>query len=132
MTHEEDPSEARAMPGTVATSWFDALWRGFRHRCPRCDHAGILEGFLRIRPRCVGCGLELGEFRADDAPPYFTIFIVGHLIVPAVLLVERLWAPALWLQALIWIPATLALTLALLPRVKGAVIGWHWAAGIKG
>lgn len=132
MTDEHLISEARHAPGAAANGWFDALWRGFRHRCPRCDHAGMLEGFLRIRPECSGCGLKLAEFRADDAPPYFTIFIVGHLIVPAVLVVERVWAPALWLQALVWVPATLLLTLMLLPRIKGAVIGWHWAAGIKG
>ena len=50
----------------------------------------------------------------------------------ALLLVERTWAPALWLQAAIWVPTTLALSLALLPRIKGAVIGWQYAAGIRG
>jgi uncharacterized protein (DUF983 family) len=32
----------------------------------------------------------------------------------------------------IWIPATLVLSLLLLPRIKGAVIGWQFAAGIRG
>jgi uncharacterized protein (DUF983 family) len=112
--------------------WAGALWRGFTNRCPCCGTRGLRAGFLRLRPRCDGCGLELGGFRADDAPPYFTILAVGHLVVPAMLMVERNWAPDLWLQAAIWLPTTLALTLLLLPPIKGAVVGCLWAAGIRG
>ena len=125
-------SEDASSPAASRTGWLGALWRGFTNRCPCCGQAGLREGFLRIRPRCGGCGLNLAEFRADDAPPYFTIFIVGHIIVPAVLVVERVWAPDLWLQAALWVPATLGLSLLLLPRVKGAVIGAQYAAGIRG
>lgn len=110
----------------------DALWRGFRHRCPRCGERGLLESFLRVRARCSSCDLDIGSYRSDDAPPYFTIVIVGHLIVPAVLMVEKWLAPDLWVQAAIWVPLTLLMTLWLLPRVKGAVIGWQWAVGVKG
>ena len=49
--------------------WAGALWRGFTNRCPCCGTRGLRAGFLRLRPRCDGCGLELGGFRADDAPP---------------------------------------------------------------
>ena len=36
--------------------------------------------------------------RADDAPPYFTIFVTGHLLVPPVLIVlvddlRKAWRP---------------------------------------
>jgi len=113
-------------------SWSRALWRGFRNRCPSCGRNGMRDGFLRLRPACAHCGLAFSEFRADDAPPYFTILAVGHIVVPSVLFVERGWAPPLWAQAMAWIPITLALALLLLPRIKGAVIGAHWAAGIRG
>lgn len=110
----------------------DALWRGFQRRCPRCGKGGLLESFLRVRSHCSHCGLDIGSYRSDDAPPYFTIVIVGHLIVPLVLIVEKWLAPELWIQMAIWVPLTLLLTLALLPRVKGAVIGWQWAIGVRG
>jgi uncharacterized protein (DUF983 family) len=119
-------------PVQPPTGWFAAAVRGFAGRCPRCGHRGLRTGFLRVRETCAGCGLELGAIRADDAPPYFTIFVVGHLVIPGVLMAERIWTPALWLQTAFWVPATLALTLALLPRIKGAVIGWQFAAGIRG
>jgi uncharacterized protein (DUF983 family) len=92
----------------------------------------LYRAFLKVRPHCSACGHALDVYRSDDAPPYFTILIVGHLIVPSVLMSEKWAAPAEWVQIAIWVPLTLGLTLALLPRVKGAVIGAHWAASITG
>ncbi len=115
-----------------ARDWTTALRRGFARRCPACGQGDLFHGLLRVAPSCARCGLATGEFRSDDAPPYFTILIVGHLVVPAVLLIEKFFAPALWLQAALWIPLTLALTMLVLPRVKGVVIGWLFATGIKG
>ncbi len=34
------------------------------------------------RPECPNCHAPLGLARADDAPPYFTILIVGHIVIP--------------------------------------------------
>lgn len=70
--------------------------------------------------------------RADDAPPYFTIFIVGHIVIPLLLLVERVWRPELWVHFSIWLPLTLLLTLWLLPRTKGATVGMQWAFRMHG
>jgi uncharacterized protein (DUF983 family) len=110
----------------------DALRRGLTRRCPACGSRGIFAGYLKTATACPGCALPVGEYRADDAPPYFTIFIVGHVVIPAVLAVEQHWHPPAWLHVALWVPATLLLTLLLLPLVKGAVIGVQWAFGIKG
>ena len=64
----------------------------------------------------------LGELRADDAPPYFTIFLVGHLLIPLLFLMDRTNA-SLWLEAAIFIPATVLLSLGLIRPVKGATVG---------
>jgi uncharacterized protein (DUF983 family) len=69
---------------------------------------------------------------ADDAPPYFTVMIVGHIVVPLLFLVERSWHPPLWLHFATWLPLTLVLTLWLLPRVKGAIVGLQWALQLHG
>ena len=92
----------------------------------------MFAGFMKVADSCSVCGTELHHQRADDAPPYFTMFIVGHIIVPLILLVEKWWAPALWIHAAIWLPLTLALTLALMPPVKGAVVGLQWALKMNG
>jgi uncharacterized protein (DUF983 family) len=90
-----------------------------------------MNGYATMRPTCAACDLDLEPFRADDAPAYFTIFIVGHLIVPAMLVLEQTLQPETWVHMAIWMPLTLILTLALLPRIKGAVIGVQWALNVR-
>ncbi len=38
----------------------------------------------------------------------------------------------MWIHAALWLPATFGLTLWLLPRVKGAIVGLQWAIGMHG
>ncbi|MDP6342356.1 MAG: DUF983 domain-containing protein [Alphaproteobacteria bacterium] len=109
-----------------------ALARGLRQLCPACGRGGLYGRFLKVRGDCPSCGLELHHHRADDAPPYFVILILGHLIVPATLMLERALTPPLWLHMALWLPLTLALSLLLLPRVKGALIGFQWAHRMHG
>jgi len=84
--------------------------------------APIFTGYLTIAETCRHCGLAFEPIRADDAPAYFTLSIVGHIIVSGLLLTERLFHPPAWLQASIWLPATLVLCLTLLPFIKGGVM----------
>jgi uncharacterized protein (DUF983 family) len=109
-----------------------AMRRGFAKRCPRCGKASIYTSYVKINPTCPACGLELHLQRADDAPPYFTILIVAHIIVPGMLILEQQADPPAWVHYLLWLPLSLVLTLWLLPRVKGALIGFQWAKGMHG
>ena len=69
------------------------------------------------------CGTPLGEVRADDAPPYFVIFITGHVVIGLMIWLEQTRAPPLWVHAAIFLPMTLILALGLLRPVKGATVG---------
>lgn len=100
-----------------------ALARGFRGLCPACGQTHLFNGFLTVKHVCEDCAAPLGLARADDAPPYFTIVIVGHIIIAAMLIVEKAYAPPLWVHTAIWIPLTIILALALLRPVKGATVG---------
>jgi uncharacterized protein (DUF983 family) len=122
-----DPGDARPRRDVKR-----ALLKGFAQRCPACGAAPLFGRYLKVREACPGCGEALHHHRADDAPAYFTILIVGHVIVGAVLPVERAFAPPLWLHALLWGPLTLALTLVLLPRIKGAIVALQWALYMHG
>ncbi len=112
-----DP-QARDRPPLLA-----ALKRGLCGRCPVCGQAPLFDGYLTVRAACPHCAAPLGRVRADDVPPYFTILVVGHIIVPGMLVLERTAAPPLWVQTAIWVPLTLVLTLALLRPIKGAIVG---------
>lgn len=109
-----------------------AMWRGFTCSCPACGQGSMFGKYLKVVDACPSCGEELHHQRADDAPPYFTMFIVGHIVIPLVLVVERLWKPALPIHFMIWTAVTLALTFALMPAVKGAIVGLQWALRMHG
>jgi uncharacterized protein (DUF983 family) len=108
-------------------SFRKAFVRGLARRCPRCGIGPSLVGYLKPATLCEHCGEALLRFRADDAPAYFTILIVGHLVVPTMLLVEMAFHPDTWIYTLVGMPMTLGLTLGLLPFIKGAWIGVLWS-----
>lgn len=101
-------------------------------KCPNCGIGALFTSYLKVAPACPNCGEEFHHHRADDAPPYFTIVIVGHLIVPMVLAVEMAYRPDLWVHAALWLPMTLIVTLASLPLIKGALVGHQWALYMHG
>ncbi len=100
-----------------------AIGRGLTGRCPACGEGHAFAGYLKVATACAVCGAPLGRARADDAPPYFTILIVGHIVVPLMLLMERVGHPPDWEVGAIFLPLTAILCLALLRPVKGAVLG---------
>ena len=75
---------------------------------------------------CPVCGHDNAQYRADDAGPYFTVLLVGHLVIGPMLFFPFIWkAPIGLVLGSTLIPIAF-LTLALLPVVKGAVIGAQW------
>jgi uncharacterized protein (DUF983 family) len=110
-----------------------SIRRGFMGRCPACGEGRIFGRYLKVNPACPQCGEELHHHRADDAPPYATIFIVGHIVGSLMLLVETFWPDApIWLHALVWPTLVAMLSLWFLPRVKGALIAHQWALRMHG
>ena len=100
-----------------------ALSRGLRGRCPHCGEGRLFRTYLKVNPACPACGVDLARYPADDGPAYFTILIVGHLVIVPVLFIPWVWQG----PTLVTVPVTLgflaAVTLAFLPIVKGAFIG---------
>lgn len=109
-----------------------SMWRGFLQKCPSCGKGSLFHRYLKVSPECLACGEELHHQRADDAPAYFTIVIVGHVIVGGVLAAEKAFKPSTLTHLALWLPLTLASTLWLLPRVKGALVGLQWALRMHG
>ncbi|MGQ9368453.1 DUF983 domain-containing protein [Azospirillum sp. A39] len=108
-----------------------AVLRGFAGLCPNCGRGRLLHRYLKPVERCGHCGEPYGHLRADDAPPWMTIFIVGHIVVPLLLSVEQSYQPPMWLHFTVWPLLALVLTLLLLPRCKGIILGLLWATGAK-
>jgi uncharacterized protein (DUF983 family) len=100
-----------------------AIWRGFKGLCPACGKTKAFYRFLKVVPACANCSAPLGLARVDDAPPYVTILIVGHIVVPLLFEVDRMGEPPAWLMAAIFLPLTAGLCLGLLQPIKGAILG---------
>ena len=110
-----------------------AMRRGFKERCPACGEGKLFSAYLKVAPACAACGEDLSPQRADDAPAYITILIVGHFIVAGILAFEDVWSDApIWLVIGLWCALALGASLALLPRVKGAMVGYQWAMRMHG
>ncbi len=109
-----------------------ALWRGWRRRCPNCGAGPMLRGYLKVRDTCPVCSEELHHHRADDGPAYLTILIVGHLLAPILLFTYTKFRPEPLVMAVGFTIGTVALSLYLLPRLKGALVALQWANRMHG
>lgn len=113
-------------------SWLRAGLRGMAGKCPECGKGALFAGYTRTHNVCASCGLNLDGHRADDAPPYATIMIVGHLTIPVALAAKQLFDPPLAIQFALFMPTILGMTLWFLPAVKGGLIGLQWANRMHG
>jgi uncharacterized protein (DUF983 family) len=109
-----------------------AIWRGWRRRCPNCGSGPLLRGYLRVRDDCPVCDEALYHHRADDGPAYLTILIVGHIMAPSILIAFVNFRPDPMVLATVFTIGCVALSLYLLPRLKGVIVGFQWAKRMHG
>lgn len=127
------PADTATDPGAVTHRPLGpALLRGWRGRCPGCGGGPMMRSFLTVRQSCASCGEALHHHRADDAPAWATILIVGHVLVSLLLFVETRFAPPLWMHWAVWPAVTLGMSIWLLPRIKGMVVAMQWALRMHG
>ncbi len=109
-----------------------SLRRGWRSTCPACGGGPLYDGYLHVRENCPACAEPLHHHRADDAPTWLTILVVGHVVILLMSFVWDVWNPPIWVHWTLWPPLALLMSLVLLPRFKGAVVGFQWARRMGG
>lgn len=138
LTHPEDAGRGAIAPGhaphdaKAARPLRPALLRGWKRRCPNCGGGALFNGYLSVKDDCDICGEEFFHHRADDAPSWLTILVVGHLIGPIMLTVYQLTDLPIWAHAVIWPLLAMVGVLTLLPRLKGGVVAYQWAYRMHG
>ncbi len=110
----------------------EAMRNGWRRRCPNCGSGPMMHAYLKVRDTCPVCGEELRNHRADDGPAYLTILIVGHLMAPLILWAYVSYRPDPLVLASIFSAGCIALSLYLLPRLKGMIVAIQWAKRLHG
>nr|WP_162784820.1 DUF983 domain-containing protein [Paracoccus suum] len=106
--------------------------RGALGRCPACGEGRLFQGYLKVRDECPSCGEPLHHQRADDGPAYLTILIVSHLLTPVLMAVFITWRPSVSYMLIGFLGAAVVMSLALLPVIKGALVGMQWARRMHG
>jgi len=113
-----------------------AVWPALRNgtacKCPKCGKGNLFRAYLKVNDVCPNCGEELFHHRADDAPPYIAIVIVGHIIIFAMLHMEMVYRvpPITYLYTMV--PLGIVLPLLMLPSIKGFIVGLQWANRMHG
>jgi uncharacterized protein (DUF983 family) len=100
-------------------------------RCPCCGQGKLMRGYLKQVDACSVCGEQLGHIRADDAAPWLTIILVGHIFLPFAFMVNVDWMPT-WAVVLMWSTCFALIALAILPKAKALFIGVLWQTRAPG
>ncbi len=109
-----------------------AMWRGLKRKCPNCGQGSLFAGYLKTADSCSHCGQDFTAHRADDGPAYLTILVVGHIIGFAMHFIWSAYRPDPLTMALVLTAGSVALSLWLLPRLKGMIIAIQWAKRMHG
>jgi|GEM_PF-249719 len=125
------PFKVTARFGTARPVW-PAVLRGLRGRCPACGQGRLFGRFLKPVEHCHVCKESYVAQRADDFPPYLVVLLLGHILVPTVITIDKAFTPPLWIYTTFGSALVAVLAVALLQPVKGAVIAYQWAYQIDG
>jgi len=92
----------------------------------------MFESYLKVHDQCPECGEALHYHRADDGPAYLTILLVAHIIGFAMHIMWVAMRPDPLLMASVLAIGAIAMSLFLLPRLKGMIVGIQWAKRMHG
>lgn len=115
-----------ASPDGPAGDGGSPVLRGIAGRCPRCGEGPLFAGYLKVADRCDACGLSFHGHDTGDGPVVPVLLIIGGIVVGLALGLEVAYEPPVWVHLLVWIPLGTALTLGIMPRLKGMAVGLQY------
>jgi len=65
-------------------------------------------------------------------PAYLVILVIGHILVPFVVMANLRFDLGMGVQMLLWPTIAVLLAMILIQPAKGAVIGFQWARRMHG
>lgn len=105
---------------------------GWKMLCPNCGESKLMKSYLKVTVDCNSCSQEFQHQKADDGSAYITILVLGHLLVPLILVCYEILRLKPLTMAVGFSLLAIVLALYLLPRTKGALIGLQWAKRMHG
>lgn len=108
-----------------------AIRRAVLGHCPACGEGKLFRSYLKQVENCEACGERFGHIRADDAAPWGTIILVGHVFLPFAFMVNVDFMPT-WAVMVMWATLFSLLSLAVLPRSKALFLAILWQTRAPG
>jgi len=108
-----------------------AALRALRGRCPCCGEGKLMRSYLKQVEQCSVCGEQFGQIRADDAAPWLTIIVVGHIFLPLAFMLDWSWMPT-WAAMISMSTLFAVIALAILPRAKMLFLAILWQTRAPG
>lgn len=122
------PAKRPALPHSLSA----AILRGIKGQCPRCGEGKLFHAFLKPVSHCPACHQDWTHQRADDFPPYISIFLTGHLMAGPIVWFGVESPLSLWAALAICLTMSAALMIAFLQPAKGGTIALQWWHGMHG
>jgi uncharacterized protein (DUF983 family) len=123
---------AASSPHPADVSFGLAMRRGFLGKCPSCGRTPLFQSYLKQVQSCPACGANFSSIRADDAAPWLTLIVVGHLFLPLIFFVNLDAILPFWIGVTSWAAFFCAVALVFLPRAQGLFIGVLWVTRAPG
>jgi len=98
---------------------------------PCCGKGKLMRSYLKQVENCAACGESFGQICADDAAPWLTIILVGHVFLPFAFMINLDWMPA-WTALLSLSVLFAGISLVILPRAKMLFIAILWQTRAPG
>jgi uncharacterized protein (DUF983 family) len=127
--HADTASGSQDVPRS-APNFTLGIRRGIARKCPACGIGRLFSGYLKVIPVCSACKNDNEQYPSDDFAPYVTIFLVLHIMVPILFSADRAFNLPMWLEMTLALVIFAVVMLAMLPFVKGGVIGFAWSRGV--
>jgi len=108
-----------------------ALMRGLQRKCPCCGKTSAFRGYLKVKDACEVCDTPLAIYPTDDGPAYLTILLVGHVILAPAFLFGIFYEYPVAVLLPVMVAAMAAVTLIVLPFVKGMFLNLLWYLGMQ-
>jgi uncharacterized protein (DUF983 family) len=86
----------------------------------------LFQGFLKVRPQCEVCGLDLGFADSGDGPAVFVTLFAGLVVLGIALWTELVYEPPFWVHLVVFLPLTIVVCLGLLRPMKGIMVALQY------
>ena len=122
----------QAIAGQENRSLSNAMVHGAKGKCPACGRAPLFARRLEVADHCAGCGTALHHHQADDLPAYLNIFLVGHVVVGAMMVLMSFVVMPIWAFTALTVAVAVLTAFYLMRPIKGMVVGAQWALRMHG